>query len=415
MELKIFDYGMNGEGVAKQDGKVCLVENAMLGEKIEAEIVEDNKNFSVCKLNKILLKSEQRVNPPCPYFGVCGGCDLQHMSKEEQLNFKKYLIEKEIKKIANIEVKVENIFSKNDYFYRNKASFMIKNNNIGFFKKNSHEIVDINKCLISKLEINNILEKFKKFIKNSNEKNKIKNLVVRNIKNNTLIGVVSNSPCNLDNFSKELNLKNCGLFNIINKRNDSVVLSGKVIHVAGIDSFENETFGVKYPIDIMSFHQTNDEIQEVLYERVLDLINPNSKVLNGFSGQGLLSAVLAKKAESVVGIEIEKSSHLSAEKLKNFNKITNLTNVLGDFNVKFKKNLKNIDTLILDPSKKGCGKNIMCGIIGVENLIYISCNPIALAKDLREILDFYEIEKIEAFDMFPNTKNVETLVKLKIK
>jgi len=219
----------------------------------------------------------------------------------------------------------------------------------------------------------------------------------------------------LDNFSKELNLKNCGLFNIINKRNDSVVLSGKVIHVAGIDSFENETFGVKYPIDIMSFHQTNDEIQEVLYERVLDLINPNSKVLNGFSGQGLLSAVLAKKAESVVGIEIEKSSHLSAEKLKNFNKITNLTNVLGDFNVKFKKNLKNIDTLILDPSKKGCGKNIMCGIIGVENLIYISCNPIALAKDLREILDFYEIEKIEAFDMFPNTKNVETLVKLKIK
>jgi len=117
---------------------------------IKAEIVEDNKNFSVCKLNKILLKSEQRVNPPCPYFGVCGGCDLQHMSKEEQLNFKKLLIEKTIKKIANIEVKVENIFSKNDYFYRNKASFMIKNNNIGFFKKNSHEIVDINKCLIFK-------------------------------------------------------------------------------------------------------------------------------------------------------------------------------------------------------------------------------------------------------------------------
>jgi tRNA/tmRNA/rRNA uracil-C5-methylase (TrmA/RlmC/RlmD family) len=164
----------------------------------------------------------------------------------------------------------------------------------------------------------------------------------------------------------------------------------------------------------LGFHQTNINIQNKLYNKVLEYILPNSKVVNGFSGQGLLSAIVAQKAKLVVGIEINKNSHFSAEKLKKDNKITNLTNICADFNKEISKHIKNTNTIILDPSKKGCGSVVMQKVKGIKNIIYISCNPIALAKDLRELKD-YNIEEVIPFDMFPNTNNVETLVKLTLK
>ena len=148
---------------------------------------------------------------------------------------------------------------------------------------------------------------------------------------------------------------------------------------------------------------------------MLEYISPNSKVINGFSGQGLLTAILSNSANNVVGIEINPSSHTSAEKLKKDNSITNITNICGDFFKCFKSIKKNANTVILDPTKKGCGKNVINEIKGIENIIYISCNPIALSKDLNLLKEDYEIEEITPFDMFPNTINVETLVKLKRK
>ena len=206
-----------------------------------------------------------------------------------------------------------------------------------------------------------------------------------------------------------------GLYEIVNTRNDSVVLSGKVQHVGGIKEIEINNSNLSYSVDLLGFHQTNLEIQNKLYEKVLDYINKDSVVINGFSGQGLLTAILASKAKQVIGIEINKSSHESAENLKNRNNIKNMKNICGDFYQHFKKELKNANTIILDPTKKCCGKQVMTEINGIENIIYISCNPIALCKDLNIIKNDYIIEEITPFDMFPNTTNVETLVKLKRK
>lgn len=416
MKTNIFDYGMNGEGVGKVDGKVALIKHTLVGEDVEFEIVEDNKNFCIGNLTKIEKCSKNRVDNQCPYFYDCGGCDLQHMSYDEQLKFKKLLVEKTIKKITGKNVEVcETVPCEKMFAYRNKLSINFKDSRAGFFKVGTKEIVEIKKCLIANEKINKIYEIFAKNLKNNAKF--VKNLVIREINNQILIGVVVNKSFNLKPIYEEINkeFEFVGIFEILNTRKDSVVLSGKISHIAGIREININNFGLDYSVDLLGFHQTNIDIQNKIYSKVLDFVDEKSMVLNGFSGQGLLSAILSKKASHVYGIEINESSHKSAEKLKVVNKINNLTNILGDFYKKFDKIKKNVNTIVLDPAKKGCGREAMCAIIGVENIIYISCNPIALAKDLREVLPYYEIEKVIPFDMFPNTKSVETLVKLKLK
>ena len=242
-------------------------------------------------------------------------------------------------------------------------------------------------------------------------------MVVRSINGQILVGVVTTKQIDLkklfSTFSTHFN--NIGLYEIINTRNDAVVLSGKVLHVGGIKNIEINNFGLTYFVDLLGFHQTNIEIQNKLYDHVLNSIDENSTVINGFSGQGLLTAIVAKKAKFVTGIEINESSHKSAEHLKALNKITNMKNICGDFYKHFKKEKLSANTIILDPTKKGCGKNVMNEIKGIENILYISCNPIALCKDINFIKDDYTIEEITPFDMFPNTTSVETFIKLKRK
>ena len=416
MRIEIFDYGMNGEGVGKIDGKITLVNDALVGETVEAEITQSNKNFNLAELKKVLIESNQRVIPPCPYFYSCGGCSLQHFAYAEQLKFKTLLVKKTLKKIANLDVEVENcVASDNVFNYRNKCSFVV-GEQIGFYKKNSKQIVDVENCLIASQNINKVLLLFKQYITTQSFKNDIKNLVVRDINNQLLVGVVAKKFLKIDNFYTILqqNFKNIGLFLIKNTRNDAVVLTNNITHLGGIKSIKIENFGLTYFVDLLGFHQTNINIQNKIYSYVLELIGKNKNIINGFSGSGLLSAALAKNAKSVVGIEIEPASHQTSEKLKADNKIDNLKNVLGNFNVEFKKFKSAADVLVVDPAKKGLDNSVLQQMVGVKQIIYISCNPIALAKDLRYLKNNYIIEKIATFDMFPNTSSVETVVKLKL-
>lgn len=419
MQTNIFDYGMNGEGVGKIDNKITLVPYALNNETVDVSIIKSFNNYSEAELNSIIVESKNRQTPPCPYFYTCGGCDIQHMNYSEQLNFKTTLVKKTIKKIAGIEFNVaKTVASDSVCQYRNKASFNILNKQSGFFKEKSKDIIDVENCLICSNNINKIHKLFRSYIKNNSSiTSNIKNLVIRDIENQILVGIVTKKEIDLSTFYIQLNTNftNIGLYQIVNTRKDSVVLSGKVIHVDGLKEIKINNFGLTYFVDLIGFHQTNENIQNKLYNHVLQYILPNDIVINGFSGQGLLSAILASKAKKVIGIEIVKNSHISAEKLKADNAINNMQNVLGDFNLKVKDYLNTASTLILDPSKKGCGKEVLKNIIGIKNIVYISCNPIALAKDLTVLKDNYIIEEIVPFDMFPNTKNVETFVKLKIK
>ena len=417
MQTKIIDYGMNGEGVSKLDGKVTLVDFALVDEVVDIELITDNGNYAIAKLNNVIKPSCRRTNPTCPYFYECGGCQLQHMNYEEQLLFKTNHVKKTIKKITGFEFDVNKTVACNNQFtYRNKMSFSVNNLNCGLLKQNSKEIVNISSCPLADSAINKVLKLYNGYINKYNITN-TKNLVVRAINNQILVGVVTTQHIDLKDFLFTLSqhFNNVGLYEIIDTRKDSVVLSGKVVHVGGIKTINITNFNLNYSVDLIGFHQTNLEIQNKLYESVLKYIDCQDVVINGFSGQGLLSAIIVQKAKQVIGIELNKNSHQSAESLKLNNKIKNLKNICGDFHKHIKSEIKKANTVILDPPKKGCGKVVMEEIKGVQKIIYISCNPIALSKDLRELLNDYTIEEITPFDMFPNTSSVETLVKLKIK
>lgn len=418
METKIIDYGMNGEGVTFIDNKTIFVPNSLIDETVDITIEQEFSNYANAKVDLIIKKSTERVCPPCPYFDRCGGCDLQHMSYDEQLKFKSLLVKKTIRKIAKVDIPVAStVPSKKQYNYRNKVSFNILDNSTGFFEKNSKSIVEIDNCALLSDNMNEILKIFKDFYIscNDNIKKVIRNIVIREISDQILVGVVAKTNIKLKGFFDQLASKfnKIGLYLIVNKRKDSVVLSGQTIHVAGIKKIEIENFDIKYNVDLISFHQTNLDIQDKIYQKILDYINPNDIVLNAYSGAGLLSAIISKKCKHVYGIEIVNNSHQNANNLKQRNNITNMTNILGSVDNEISKFDKIPNIVILDPSKKGCGKEVMNSIIGVDTIIYISCNPIALAKDLNFILQDYKIEEIIPFDMFPNTKNVETIVKLK--
>ena len=416
MLANITDYGMNGEGVAKIDNKVFLINNSLIGEQVEIEVVKDFGNYAIGKVSKIITKSPNRADLACANCNNCGGCCLQHMQYEEQLKFKSILVEKTLKKVSNISFPVKTCIASDSQFnYRNKVSFNFSNNQSGFYKPNSHDIVEISSCNLASENINKVYSLFVNYLK-TNKLSGVKNLVVRDIDNQILVGVVAKAEIALLSFFNQLkqNFANVGLYLIINTRKDSVVLSGKVKHIAGIKNIQINNFGLTYNVDLIGFQQININIQNKLYNKVLSYINKDDIVINAFSGQGLLSAIIATKAKNVVGIEIVKNSHLSAEQLKKQNNITNLTNICADFNTEISKHLHKANTIVLDPAKKGIGKQTISKINGIKNIIYISCNPIALAKDLRELSN-YEIEEIQPYDMFPNTNSVETLVKLKLK
>ncbi len=423
MEVEIVDLGMFGEGVANLDGKIILVPNALLNEIVDIEITNDYGNYAKGKLLKIIKKSDIRRDEPCK-FSSCGGCALMHMDYDYQLIFKQNLIKKTLKKIANIDNEPQRTIPSDKQFnFRNKISFSAQNTLFGMKENHSNNVIDITNCLLATDKQNKIFNLFKSYCLNNNllgydTKTKtgvIKNLVIKDFPNGTLVAVVSNKALDLNDFYKILSKqhKNVGLFNIINKRKDSVVLSGEAKHIAGLKELHLNEFGFEFPIDIFAFHQTNNYIQNKIYSKILDLISADDIIINGFSGAGVLSAIMSKKSR-VIGVEIDHSAHASAERLKKINKIENLTNICGDFNKVYKKLIKTYPehSLVLDPSKKGLGK-IICDINRAKSIIYLSCNPIALAKDLRELIKYYIIDNVIPFDMFPNTTSVETLVILK--
>lgn len=418
MEIEITDYGMNGEGVGFNDKKTIFVPSSLIGEEVEIAIDKDFSNYALAHVDKIIQKSQERVCPPCPYFSKCGGCNLQHMSYAEQLKFKSLLVQKTIKKIAHLDCEVApTIPCSNQYGYRNKVSLNIEQNSIGFYEASTKHIVEIDNCALISQSMNNILKIFKDyyFSLNGNIQKHFKNLVIREINNQFLIGVVARANINLKDFYIRLRQEFAcvGLYLIVNKRNDSVVLSGQTIHVDGIKKIQIENFGIKYSVDLISFHQTNIEIQNKIYSKILEYISPEDTVINAYSGAGLLSAIVSQKCKHVYGIEIVSNSHQNANNLIINNEIQNMTNILGSVDKELIKFDNIPQIIILDPSKKGCGESVMKSIIGIKNIIYMSCNPIALAKDLRYLENEYKIEEIIPFDMFPNTKNVETIVKLK--
>lgn len=425
----IQDFNNEGLGVLKtEDGLVVFVLNALPGEEVEAVIINAKSKFAIAKPLLFKNQSENRVTPPCPHFLSCGGCDLMHLSHSQQKLFKQNKVKNVFKQIAGIDLEVQPLISLNQTRYRNKIALPVQDQKIGLFRKNSHNLITVKDCLITEEWNKQLIEIINKYMEESKissfdeqtNSGILKHIVARYINDSILVTLVVTT----DKIPKQKLLidllkssfNNFGLNLNINNLNNNVILSNNWKHLFGLKELTSFEEGIIYPVSNASFYQVNNEIKTAIYHKVLELIPSNHIVIDAYSGAGLLSGIISKKAKKCFGVEIIPQATKNANELKEKNNLTNLENLNGDcveIIPKLVKKLKNEKLIItLDPPRKGCDKKVLEAITASkpEKIIYISCDPATLARDAKLIIsNGYTIDLVQPYDMFPNTAHVETL------
>ncbi len=392
--LKIESLDHNGKGITRINNKIVFVENALPGEIVDINIKKEKKNYIEANVLKYIKKSNTRIKSPCPYYNDCGGCDLLHLSYNNQLNFKQEKIENIINKYLNVDIKINNIVScDNNFNYRNKVTFQVKNS-IGFYKKNSYEIIPINYCLICNDVINNSIKYLKKL-----PLNMITKIICRTGNNKLMIIIETNK--------KDLNidcLKSIA-HSIYLKINNEFFL------VYGAKNIIQKIGSCQYIISPDSFFQINIDVCTKLYNGIKKCVKINNNILDLYCGTGSISSFISDK-NNVLGIDINSQSISDALQNININRLSNINFICGDAGKEINK-IKNFypDIIIIDPPRNGLNKETVNNILkfNPKKIIYISCDPMTMVRDLNILNSHYKILDITPFDMFPNTKHIECL------
>ncbi len=447
LEVTIADIGMNGEGIAKNNGFVIFIPYALKDEQVRIEVLKVKKNFAYAKIIKLMTASPVRQDSRCKYFGKCGGCDYQHVVYEKQLEYKRQEIINCFKKNAGVDVDPKPTVPSDRIFgYRNKVQMPIGSMNgkiyAGFFREGSHYIVDVGKCILEEDGFNGYIRSFLKWANKYkltayNEltgKGILRHILLRHVGETTQIVIVVNANelprlAELISAFKAYNA-NFTLHVNINRERSNVILGKRMLLKYGTNAIKCEMQGIKAEISPYSFMQINNSIRESIYSKVSDMLSENDDniVIDAYSGVGILTNILAKRAKKAYGIEIVKDAVKNADELTKANGNENkVTNILGDAAVclpkligELRSDKETMDSnisVVLDPPRKGADIDVMNAVLSAnpDKIIYISCNPSTLARDYSYIKDNYEIKEIIPYDMFPNTRHVETVVSMSSK
>ena len=401
--VKIVRFNNEGEGVAIFNDLVIFVKGALIDEEVQIKIVEIKKNYAIGKLINVLIPSEERREPICPYYTKCGGCDIMHMSEKLQLEFKKKKIEDVFKKVCKLDIKVKDICAYNNLNYRNKVTLRVEKDKIGYYKSKSNELVDIEECKICNEGINDVIKVLREYISHY-KTHKITEVVIRNARDEIMIYFKTLNPTWQDKFIERV------------KNVTSIYVKDKLIY--GIDSINQKVNDLVFDISPKSFFQINIETASNLYRYALKRVENQNITVDLYSGTGTIAMELAKKSRRVIAIESNKSAVANAKNNMGLNDIDNVEFKLGRVEdlIEELKDL-NIDTLVLDPPRTGSDKKSLRALLKIKpkNIVYISCNPVTLARDYNVIRNLYNIVEIKAFDMFPNTHHIESLLVLEKK
>lgn len=394
MKVEILRFDDFGRGICYVDDKVTFVPFSIPGDVLEIEITKEKKNYNEGKIVKIIKPSKNRVVPPCPYFGGCGGCSYQMLRYEENLLEKQNNVINYFKKNGLL---INPSIIKNDrpYNYRNKITLKIVNRKIGYFKNNSHEIVEINKCLLAENKINEVI----KLIPSLNIING--EVIIRSsYKDEVLIIISTNDNVEISKIKDIKNLK-------------GIILNNKTIYKDNY--FIEEVNDIKYNVAYDAFFQVNRLVCAKMFKLAQDFVNEGDIVLDLYSGVGTLSLSAARKAKEVVGVEINKNAVDNANSNAKLNNLTNALFIYSDAG-----DIKNLDInfnkLIVDPPRAGLSEDTINFINKrlPEEIMYISCDYHTQVRDLK-LLDDYEIIDSYVCDLFSYTYHVESIVSLKFK
>lgn len=438
-EVVIEDLGSNGEGVGRIDGFTIFVEGGLPTEKLHILIVKVKKSFAFGKIIKILSPSNNRVEPICEVAKWCGGCQLQHISYEGQLEYKKKKTIEALKRIGKVEnFEIENITGMQEpLYYRNKAQFPVSKIGdelkIGFYSKRSHNIINTNKCYIQHKNNEEVMKIIRDFLNTYNisiynegtHKGLIRHVITRVSKTTKemMVCFVINGN---DLPKKEIIIEKLAEIEYvssivlnINTKQTNVIMGNKIINIFGKEFIEDSIDDISFDISPLSFYQVNPLQTEVLYKKALEFaeVLPDDNVLDLYCGIGTISLIFAKRVKKVFGIEIVPEAIVDAKKNSIKNDIYNVEffagaveDILSDLSYK-----EDIDVIVVDPPRKGCDEKALDSMIKIKpkKIIYVSCNPATLARDV-EILqkDGYVVTRGEVVDQFPMSTHCEVVLRL---
>ncbi len=423
LRAKVENNGFSGEGIVKIDGFTVFVPYAIKGEEIEFKVLKVLKTHAFGKLIKVISPSVERREPICPVFSRCGGCHLMHLSYEEQLKIKKAQVEDCVKKYANLDIKVNDVIGmENPFEYRNKAQYPVDGGVCGFYALRSHNIVPLKKCFMQNPLDEKIIEGVMLYIEKSNAK--IKHIYTRYGKDSCMVVLVSKSsklPFTQVLVKELLKIsdKIKSIILNVNPEDTNVILGKKNITLYGDDKIQAEIGSLKFNISPLSFFQVNPTQTEVLYSKAKELLDLKGEetLLDLYCGTGSIGLFMADKAKKIIGVEIVEDAVKDAIINKDLNGVENAEYFAGPAEEIFpklaEKGLKP-DAIILDPPRKGCDESLLKLLLetGTEKIVYISCSPATLARDLKVLSQKYNISPITPVDMFPNTFHVESVALL---
>ncbi|MBP5177907.1 MAG: 23S rRNA (uracil(1939)-C(5))-methyltransferase RlmD [Clostridia bacterium] len=454
LSAKVDAVGMNGEGVVRYGDVTFFVPFAIEGEEVAFKVLKIKKNIGYGKLEKVISPSISRISPVCPVFSKCGGCQLQHVEYKKQLEFKAAVVKNCFKKIAGVDISIDKLFySPKAYGYRNKLQLPTRFENgenvVGFFRPNSHSVVKTDTCPIHLKWADLVIASVKEFVERydvalydeNTHKGLLRHVVAREIGDQYVFTFVVNGESLKKADGLIAILKNrfedFSVYVNVNKSTDNVILGENFTLIYGKGYAEVEEFGIKYKIGAEAFFQVNTPVKTEIYGDVLDFIGDDAPtVVDAYAGAGVLTAMLAKRAKTAYGVEIVKEACDSAEALAKDNGISNMRVIAGDCEKVLPDLIRKISgegqktVVVFDPPRKGVDEKTIAATLEClpDEIIYISCSPQTLSRDVGlivgslkyengGIIDLskgfspnYDIKFVGVYDMFAQTKHVETLV-----
>ena len=440
LTVVIEDMGHDGEGIGKAAGYTLFIKDAVIGDTVEAKIMKAKKNYGYARLMKVLKPSPYRVEPKCPCARACGGCQLQFLSYEKQLEFKKNKVKGNLERIGGFEqVEIEKVIGmENPWRYRNKAQFPVGKNKggeiiTGFYAGRTHSIIPNRNCYLGAEVNEEILNQVIAYMtdnhvepyEETSGKGLVRHILIRNgfKTGEIMVCIIANGRTLPKVKSLIERLQTIpGMTSIslnVNTKRNNVILGDEVITLWGQETISDYIGDIKFEISPLSFYQVNPVQTEKLYGTALEYAGLTGReiVWDLYCGIGTISLFLAQKAKQVYGVEIVPPAIEDARRNARRNGIENAEFYVGKAEEvlpqKYEEEGIRADVIVVDPPRKGCEPEVLDTMLQMkpERIVYVSCDSATLARDLKILCEKeYQIEKVAVCDMFGNSVHVETVI-----